>query len=1057
MGEGSSHQRVYGVFRDALEQPPKSRAAFVAAADLDERERSLVGSLLEADQANEDDPPQPDWGTGADELLEDLAARAPGTGSMQLAGQKIGPYSLQSELGRGGMGVVYLALQERTNRLVALKCLVSMLSGENLVKRFEQEIEILGSLDHPGIAKVFDAGTHELEGKDIHFFAMEYVHGLNLSEFALKEELELPGKLELLASICSAVHHAHEQGVIHRDLKPANIIVTADGQPKVLDFGISRFIDRDVQLTTLSAEEGRLIGTLSYMSPEQAGGDQGEVGKPSDVYALGVIGFELICGRLPHDLGAHSLLSAARVIREESPKSVRDLRGDLPIDVDTIIGKALESDPARRYSSAEAMADDLRRFLRHEPIQARPPSTLYVAFMFTRRHRALVGSSVAIFITLLAALIFSLNWALAAEDARLTAEWSGYRMSLDLAESDLREGSLASAQDGLAAVPAELRGWEWRLLDRRTARSRAELEGHWLLVWSVALSPDGSTAYSCSGDGSVRSWNTRTGAAQAVVEDHLERVFSVAVSPGGTFLASGSDDVHLRDAATLETLAEIGGHSGAVHGLCYSRDGAVLASGDGAGNIRLSDGRDGRLLRELASCGHAVWEFGFLPDGERMVSGCGGGEVRLWRTETGEELALGDSEAGGVYALDVHPAGELIAIGCEDGSLKLLNAETLGIVGENTLHTASIFDLVYASGGDLIITSSKDHSIRVWDATTLEPRARLVGHTGAVASLAYSAETRTLLSGSWDQTLRLWDDATLMRSDTAYPVAEVIDFIWGPGAGEYTTCSSPGEVVIRSLASGEAISVVSQLPDTPSIQRFLAEGGTGIAHWRIRLEDALEMGAEVVFADGRLVTVEDFAGECGGSLLGTGEFWLPLRDGAVAFFEADTGNQLRAVSNPDQVTFAVAVDADRSWIATAGGAPFDVQVWDHGTLEEVARLPRHSNDIEELEFSPSGRWLVSASEDGTANVWRTGTWEKVAELGAHGAGNVRLAFHPDEERLATVSDAGSVRFWELDSWSEVVAVRLPANAGAARRIEFSPSGDQLFVGMESGLHLLDIR
>jgi tetratricopeptide (TPR) repeat protein/predicted Ser/Thr protein kinase len=309
----------------------------------------------------------------------------------------IARYRVVRLLGEGGMGTVYEAEQDNPRRTVALKVIRAGLVSNSLLQRFAREAQILGRLRHPGIAHVYDAGVAE-GGQP--YFAMELIAGVPLDRYAREQAVDARGRLELLARVCDAVQHAHEGGVIHRDLKPGNILVEASGQPRVLDFGVARAADADVTAVGGRTESGQLIGTLSYMSPEQASGHPSAVDARADVYALGVVLYELLAQRPPYSLDGLPLPEAARVIREQEPARLGALEPRLRGDVETIVAKALEKEPQRRYPSAAELAADIRRHLNHEPILARPPSALYQLGKFVRRHKALVATTAG-FLTLL--------------------------------------------------------------------------------------------------------------------------------------------------------------------------------------------------------------------------------------------------------------------------------------------------------------------------------------------------------------------------------------------------------------------------------------------------------------------------------------------------------------------------------------------------------------------------------------------------------------------------------------------------------------------------------
>ncbi|MDQ7013530.1 MAG: protein kinase [Planctomycetota bacterium] len=310
--------------------------------------------------------------------------------------ERIGRYTIKSQLGIGGMGVVYLAEQDHPQRRVAIKVLRPGLVNPGLLRRFELEAAALGRLQHPGIAQIYEAGTFNDGAGPRPYFAMELVDGKPLTDYADAHGLGTRDRLVLFARVCAAVHHAHQRGIIHRDIKPGNVLVDATGQPRVLDFGIARATDSDLQVTTIQTDASQLLGTLPYMSPEQVAGRSSAVDTRADVYALGVVLFELLTGRLPYHAEHQSFVTLARVIVEEDPISPASIDSALRGDLSTIILHAIEKDPDRRYQSASELADDVHRFLGHEPIAARPATAAYHLARFARRHVVVVAASAAV-------------------------------------------------------------------------------------------------------------------------------------------------------------------------------------------------------------------------------------------------------------------------------------------------------------------------------------------------------------------------------------------------------------------------------------------------------------------------------------------------------------------------------------------------------------------------------------------------------------------------------------------------------------------------------------
>jgi eukaryotic-like serine/threonine-protein kinase len=390
-------ERQQRLFESALLRPESARSAFLDEACAGEGElRARLEAMLAAH--------------GRCGLLLDhtplgmttaAESGAAAEAQQQALPQRIGAYRVVGLIGCGGMGAVYEAEQEQPRRKVAVKVLALSIASRQAMRRFEYESQLLSRLRHPGIAQVYDAGTHVENGRKVPYFVMEHVPGaLPITRFAREKRLDVRQRIELFAQVCEAVHHGHEKGVIHRDLKPSNILVDAEGHPRLIDFGVARATDSDTAAATLQTHAGQMIGTLQYMSPEQCAADASGVDVRSDIYSLGVVLYELLCDRLPYDLSGQTLYEAMRRVRDEEPAKGAAGHPAVRGDVGTIIFKAMEKDRERRYRSAAEFADDLRCYLSGDTILARRPTRTYLLRVFVRRNKALVAAVAAIILAL---------------------------------------------------------------------------------------------------------------------------------------------------------------------------------------------------------------------------------------------------------------------------------------------------------------------------------------------------------------------------------------------------------------------------------------------------------------------------------------------------------------------------------------------------------------------------------------------------------------------------------------------------------------------------------
>lgn len=425
---------VMELFERACDMEAGARGEFLSNACRGDADlRGAVEKLIQADARSRAGKAPIAEGEGAKLIVAELSSKRAAcetvAGAPSTAGpapERLGNYRVIRKIGEGGMGVVYLGVQDNPRREVALKVLKPGLTTAAVFRRFEHEAMLLGWLQHPGIAQVYEAKTGDDESGAMPFIAMEYVRGRPLSEWmkTVDTRSTLDDRLRLFVRICDAVAYAHQRCIIHRDLKPSNILVTDSNEPKILDFGVARLVDPDAQFATRQTGAGEVIGTLAYMSPEQVAGESREVDTRSDVYSLGIILYELATGRHPHPLREHSWLEAARIVRDVNPEPASSINLACRGDLETIILKALAKEKTRRYQSADELAADIRRYLSHEPVLARPPSAWYHLSKYARRNRGMfIGAALAL-VALVAGSIATATfaWRESREAARATAQ-----------------------------------------------------------------------------------------------------------------------------------------------------------------------------------------------------------------------------------------------------------------------------------------------------------------------------------------------------------------------------------------------------------------------------------------------------------------------------------------------------------------------------------------------------------------------------------------------------------------------------------------------------------
>ncbi len=615
-------------------------------------------------------------------------------------------YEILGELGRGGMGVVYKALHVKLHRLVALKMILagSHARADDLA-RFSTEAEAVAGLPHPNIVQIYDIG----EQAGLPYFSLEFVEGGSLETRLDGTPWQAPRAAQLVETLARAMHAAHQCGIIHRDLKPANVLLTADGTPKITDFGLAKRLDQDAGQT----RTGTIMGTPSYMAPEQAGGAKAGIGPAADTYALGAVLYELLTGRPPFK--AETPLDTILQVLGGEPVPPTQLNGRVPRDLETICLKCLQKEPAKRYATAEALADDLRRFQNHEPILARPVGRLEKFGRWCRRNPVVAGLAALVALVLVAGTAVSWYFAVQAERKARQAARRLYVADLRLVQQSWeqgqfrRVGQLLEGQTPAHTDDTDFRGFEWYYWDRLARAGLPALQEHQWGVACVAFSPDGKLLASAGWDHLINVRDAASGRVLQHLTGHADTIHGLAFSPDGRLLASAGVDktVRLWDPASGRLVATLTGHTSTVHAVVFTPDGQFLISAgeDREEGVKVWDVRGSQPLYSL-SHGDAVHSLALSPDGRRLATGGKDNVIRLWDLPGRREITTFKSHENTVAGLAFSPDGTRLASAGWDGKWMLWDSAGGPPLATHD-HGASVLSVAFSPDGKTVATAAR--------------------------------------------------------------------------------------------------------------------------------------------------------------------------------------------------------------------------------------------------------------------------------------------------------------------------------------------------------------
>ncbi|MBG79762.1 MAG: hypothetical protein CMJ39_03505 [Phycisphaerae bacterium] len=996
-----------------------------------------------------------------------------------LIGMKIGSCKLRRVIGSGGMGTVYEAQQEQPRRRVAIKMMKRGITSRSALRRFEFESQTLARLHHPGIAQVYEAGTHDDGAGGVPYFIMEYIpNALTITDYADEKKLGTRERLQLFAKVCDAIQHGHLKGIVHRDIKPGNVLVDSSGQPKIIDFGVARSTDSDLAITTLQTDVGQLLGTLQYMSPEQCAADSSDIDTRSDIYALGVVLYELLAGRLPYDVRQAAIHEAVRMVREEEPTKLSSIDRHLRGDVETIALKALEKERERRYQSAAALEEDIDRYLAGDPISARRATAWYHLKRFACRHKtvfALTGSFVLLLIAATIVSLILMNNAIQwqkqamlmrdqaiegqeqaeqqttvakraqaeAEESRVEALRQAYLANLNAASMGLGDKAadsvhrrLQAARHALGNPPLDEMPFAWRHIAAANDDSAYQVDTGLRRPWALAFNDNGTrlTSYHLRGkswDSLV--WDVSTGEGLADTTDSIHD----GRTPGHLLLVlndhSQSDSLRkvIYDLPSRNVISII--EDGEVHGPSFefSDDGSrLVAFSNDSSYLTIWDVDSGSIVLRLENPSGQIRRVCLSPDGRLIAavsqaSGYGGSWIELKDVDTGELVAqFGDNSNVPESCFD---AAIMSTIRFSPDGAQLVAVE---------------------AGGDINLMNVQQAIVdRKVDPKTI--RSWPLGNIGISNDAVFDSAGGHLVVSTNDDVIRAWD----------LDSGEILNTFHGQGGSIRVMLISPDGSTLASAGRDGSIRIWD-LSDF----RDLSEEMSGRTSWYkdfcLSPDGAqIASGNNLGMIDIRDLRTGELIAQLGsyGTHIIVDMVYSPdgmhlassLYGGEVWVWNTLTGKRVHVLNHGETSGIpGLAFSPDGSLLAQ-GGREEGVVVWDtdSGEVRYVLPEPEHTN--EHVAFSADGSLLAVLDDMMTANgnvsLWDASTGESI-EVDRRNTSNTyqiqsMFMFDPRQNIIASGYSDGMVRI--IDPVDDALLLKFQAHQGPVDYLDYSPDGSLL--------------